>query len=1150
MEDWFKEILSSNRVYYVKGLNHNLFSVGQFCDANLEVAFWKSTCFVRDLQGNDLLTGNRGTDLYTISLQETTSSTPICLMAKASPTQAWLWHQRLSHLNFDYINLLSKKDVVIGLPKLKYVKDQLCSSYEVSKAKRSSFKSKTVPSRDYYWLIVDDYSRYTWTLFLRSKDETPEVLKDFLTMIQRNLQALVISVRTERGTEFLNKTLNAFFKEEGIEHQTSTPRTPEQNGFVEIRNRTLVEAARTMLLASKLPLFFWAEAIATACYTQNRSIIIPTHEKMAYYIINDRKPSIKHLHIFGCTCYLTRDGENLDKMKEKGDPCILVGYSTQSKGYRVYNKRTRLIVESIHLRFDEIKEMPESFEYRWTKDHLLTPNRRNPIQAVATRRQLLQTDPENKDNARKKLHQFCQYYKSGELVDKPFGKNVIKEEGIDFEESFAPVALLEAVRIFVAYAAHKSFPIYQMDVKTAFLNGLLKEEVYVAQPDGFVDPDHPEKVYRLRKALYGLKQAPRAWYDELSKFLISKGFTKENGTKQSTKVNTRSQQTPSPSNHPTSVHYAKYFRAMIDQGVTAALAARDANRNGDDSHTSGTGGRRTERIVRECTYQDFMKCKPLYFKGTEGVVLDMVEFPVMTVSHDAAYAMTWADYEKKSMTDKNLALLCVRMFPEESDKIERYVGRLPDMIHGNIVASKPKTMQEAVEMATELMDKKVITIAERHAKNKRKSTGNANNANNQRGTGSGQKSTCFECGVQGHFKRECPKLKNNKNRGNQVGNDRAPAKVYVVGTMQGQTKFISCRIPKVQFLGYVIDSEGIHVDPAKIESIKDWASPKSPTEILGCKQEAAFQLLKQKLCNAPILALPKGSEDFIAYCDASKKGLGAVLMKREKVIAYASRQLKIHEKNYTTHDLELGAVVFALKIYEHYPVWKQMHDRSTKTSRTSRHEDVGGILVENAKNPKAIRTEKLELRADGTLCLNGRSWLPCYGDLRTMIMHEPKREDHFKLLCYHASIKAAPFEALYGRKCRSPVYWTEVGEAQILGPELIQETTEKIVQIKQRMQAARDRQKSYADLKRKVGEVAYKLELPEELSRVHNTFHVSNLKKCYAEEPLAVPLDGLHFDDKLQFVEELVEIMDREVKWLKRSSIPLIKVRWNVQEMS
>ncbi|GJV03607.1 putative reverse transcriptase domain-containing protein [Tanacetum coccineum] len=188
---------------------------------------------------------------------------------------------------------------------------------------------------------------------------------------------------------------------------------------------------------------------------------------------------------------------------------------------------------------------------------------------------------------------------------------------------------------------------------------------------------------------------------------------------------------------------------------------------------------------------------------------------------------------------------------------------------------------------------------------------------------------------------------------------------------------------------------------------------------------------------------------------------------------------------------------------------------------------------------------------------------------------------------YHTSIKAAPFEALYGRKCRSPVCWAEVGEVQLTGPEIVQETTEKIIQIKQRRQAARDRQKSYADLKRKpmeiqvrdkvmlkvspwkgvvhfakrgklnpryvgpfklleqVGSVAYKLELSQELSRVHNTFHVSNLKKCYADKPLVVPLEGLHFDDKLQFVEEPIEIMDQEVKRLKRSHIPIVKVRWN-----
>nr|GEZ74340.1 hypothetical protein [Tanacetum cinerariifolium] len=263
--DLVQGAVTIKRVYYVEGLNHNLFSVGQFCDADLEVAFRKSTCYIRDLKGNDLLTGSRGTDLYSITLQDTSSPNLICLIAKATSSQAWLWHRRLSHLNFDTINLLSKNDIVIGLSKLKFVKDHLCSSCELGKAKRKFFQSKTTPSlkrrlqllhmdlcgpirvasingNKYVLVIVNDYSGYTWTHFLRSKDETPEVLIDFLRLVQRGLHAQVKIVRTDKGTKFLNKTLHAYFASEGILHQTSVARTPEQNGVVERRNCTLVEA--------------------------------------------------------------------------------------------------------------------------------------------------------------------------------------------------------------------------------------------------------------------------------------------------------------------------------------------------------------------------------------------------------------------------------------------------------------------------------------------------------------------------------------------------------------------------------------------------------------------------------------------------------------------------------------------------------------------------------------------------------------------------------------------------------------------------------------------------------------------------------------------------------------------------------------------
>ncbi|GJS28381.1 retrovirus-related pol polyprotein from transposon TNT 1-94 [Tanacetum coccineum] len=215
---------------------------------------------------------------------------------------------------------------------------------------------QTINGKKYILVIVDDYSRFMWVKFLRSKDETTTVVIKFLKQIQVGLNKTVRLIRTDNGTEFVNKTLYDYYESVGIFHQKIVPRTLQQNGVVKRRNRTLVEAARTMLIFSKAPMLLWAEAVATACYTQNGSLIHTRHDKTPYELVHNKKPDLIFFRVFGALCYPTNDSENLGKLQPRADIGIFIGYAPSRKGYRIYNKRTRQIMETIHVQFDELTE--------------------------------------------------------------------------------------------------------------------------------------------------------------------------------------------------------------------------------------------------------------------------------------------------------------------------------------------------------------------------------------------------------------------------------------------------------------------------------------------------------------------------------------------------------------------------------------------------------------------------------------------------------------------------------------------------------------------------------------------------------------------------------------------------------------------------
>ncbi|GJX73956.1 putative ribonuclease H-like domain-containing protein [Tanacetum coccineum] len=299
-----------------------------------------------------------------------------CVFAKATPNESNLWHKRLGHVNFKTMNKPVRGNLVRGLPSKPFEINQTCVACQKGKQHRASCKTKTVSSisqplqmlhmdlfgptfvkslmkKMYCLVVTDDFSRFSWVFFLATKDETSEILKTFITGIENLIDLRVKVIRCDNGTEFKNRVMNQFCEMKGIKREFSVARTPQQNGVAERKNRTLIEAARTMLADSKLPTTFWAEAVNTACYVQNRVLVIKPHNKTPYELFLGRKPALSFMRPFGCPVTILNTIDHLGKFDGKADEGFFVGYSTNSKAFRVFNSRTRIVEENLHVQFSE-----------------------------------------------------------------------------------------------------------------------------------------------------------------------------------------------------------------------------------------------------------------------------------------------------------------------------------------------------------------------------------------------------------------------------------------------------------------------------------------------------------------------------------------------------------------------------------------------------------------------------------------------------------------------------------------------------------------------------------------------------------------------------------------------------------------------------
>nr|GEY74476.1 retrovirus-related Pol polyprotein from transposon TNT 1-94 [Tanacetum cinerariifolium] len=548
--------ITITRVYFVEGLGHNLFLVGQFCNADLEVAFRRNTCFIKDLDGVELLKGNRATNLYTINLYDMASTSLICLMAHATPTKSWLWHQQLSYLNFDTINDLAKNDLVSSLPKFKYAKEHLYPSCEQEKSKRSSHPPKpvlnlmqrlhllhmdlcgpmrvtSINGKQYVLVIVDDYSRYTWVHFLRTKDEKPENDREdisklgakgdigfFIGYYANSVAYKVYNRRTKKIMEMMNITFDEL-----------SVMAFEQNSL-----RPGLQSMTSGQISSELELTY-APLIVTSQRPSERDLDIlfePLHNE---YLGGRPSEAPRAIHaapvvqnLQAPTASMSFQDSALVQTNSLNTPVSSHDVDAPSPQH-AQQQRNHIPLPTAYAADNVLNAMFEGYLF---VNPFGTPSTESVVSSTQYTIKEALTDPAWIESMQEELHQFIRL-DVWELISSPDGikplllngysktsmmkkitvirnktrlvvRGYRQEEGIDFKESFALVAWMEAIRIFLAYVAHKGFTVYQMDVKSAFLHGSLKEDVYVCQPEGVINADYPSHVYKLKKALYGLKQ--------------------------------------------------------------------------------------------------------------------------------------------------------------------------------------------------------------------------------------------------------------------------------------------------------------------------------------------------------------------------------------------------------------------------------------------------------------------------------------------------------------------------------------------------------------------------------------------------------------------------------------------------------------------